>query len=290
MNNKKCSRNSDFTALVVEGGAMRGIFSTGVLDAFLTKNFNPFDIAIGVSAGATNIAAYLAEMYKRNFRVYTEYSVGPDFINWKKFMMGGHLVDLDWLWDITIREVKLDIVKILSSGSKYYVGVTEINTGNAVYLKPEKHNLEELIKASSSIPVFYRNPVIIEGMEYVDGGLADPIPVIEAYRRGAKNIMVLRSRPYTYNMKSSSKNLLSKLYLRKHPKLVEASINRANRYKEAIDFMRNPPEGIKIFEVNPPEDFQTKRLTKNVSILVKDYNYGHDIGMKIMKEWDNFIR
>lgn len=272
-------------ALVIEGGAMRGIFSTGVLDAFIEKKFNPFDICIGVSAGATNIAPYLAWMYKRNFKVYTDYSLRPDFISWRKFIKGSHLVDLDWLWDITIKEIKIDLEKVFSTKKEYYVGVTEVQTGKAVYLKPDKNNLEEVIKASSSIPVFYRKFVKINGTDYVDGGLSDPIPVIKAYKLGAKNIMVIRSRPYSYIMKPNLNYFMSKMYLKKYPGLIEAAKNRSKVYQESIEFMRNPPSEIRILEINPPETFQTKRLTKDISKLEKDYKSGYDIGMNIIKQW-----
>lgn len=277
--------NRGCNALVVEGGAMRGIFSTGVLDAFLENGFNPFDICIGVSAGATNIASYLAEMYQRNYKVYTDYSVRPDFINWMKFIKGGHLVDLDWLWDITIKEVRLDLEKIFSTGKQYFIGVTDAKTGKVVYLRPVKNNLEEILKASSSIPVFYRHKIRINDMDVVDGGLADPIPVIEAYRRGAKNIMVIRSRPHDYMMKPSSNNLLSRWYFRKYPKLLNAIKNRSKVYKQSIEFMRNPPKGIKILEVNPTNQFQTNRLTKDITILMQDYRLGHKIGVEMIQRW-----
>ncbi len=269
-------------ALVVEGGAMRGIFSTGILDAFIKEQYNPFDICIGISAGSTNLASYLAQMYQRNYVVYTKYSIQPEFISWKKFFKGGHLVDLDWLWDITIREIRLDLDKIVNSRSKYYVGLTEAKTGKAVFVTPSKENLEEVIKASSAIPIFYRGPVVIDGVEYVDGGLADPIPVLEAYKRGAKNIMVIRSRPYTYTMKPSKTQVFSKPFLKKYPALLEPIKQRAKTYQEAIDFMRNPPKGINIIEVNPPESFKTGRLTKDLNTLEQDYQTAYKQGLKLV--------
>ncbi len=286
MNSNVSNQKNVPNALVVEGGAMRGIFSTGVLDAFLENNFNPFDIGIGVSAGATNIASYLAEMYQRNFKVYADYSTRPDFINWSKFIKGGHLVDLDWLWGLTIKEIRLDLDKILNSKTEFYIGVTAVDSGESVYLKPDQNNLEETLKASSAIPVFYRRFVKLNDIDYVDGGLAEPIPVIEAYRRNAKKIMVLRSRPYSYTMKTNSPNLMSKLYLRKYPNLVKAMTNRANKYHQAIAFMRNPPEGVRIIEVNPPATFQTKRLTKDVAVLKQDYRTGFEMGLEIMDQWN----
>lgn len=273
------------TALVVEGGAMRGVFSTGVLDAFIEKRFNPFDIHIGVSAGANNLAAYLSDMYQRNLKVYIDYSIRPEFISWRKFITGGHLMDLDWLWDITMKELKIDSEKIFNKKTEYYIGVTDANKGKVVYLKPDKDNLEEMLKASSSIPIFYRKFTKLNGVDFTDGGIADPIPVMEAYKRNASNIMVIRSRPYSYNMKPSSKYLISKMYLKNYPGLVSAIKNRAEVYQKSIDFMRNPPKGIKILEINPPENFRTQRLTKDISILKGDYQLGYNIGMKIIEDW-----
>ena len=94
--------------MVVEGGALRGVFSTGLLDGFLEAKFNPFDFYIGVSSGASNIAAYLSEMTGRNRDIYLDYSLRPEFISIARFLRGGHLLDLDWLWDNTIRDIRLD--------------------------------------------------------------------------------------------------------------------------------------------------------------------------------------
>ncbi|MGE5605628.1 MAG: patatin-like phospholipase family protein [Bacteroidota bacterium] len=287
MNSYAATEKTALNALVVEGGAMRGIFSTGILDAFLENHFNPFQIAVGVSAGATNIASYLAEMFQRNYKVYTDYSARPDFINWLKFIKGGHLVDLDWLWGLTIKEIRLDLDKIINSKTQFYVGVTQVDTGEPVFFKPAKDNLEEVLKASSAIPVFYRGFVRLNETNYVDGGLVDPIPVYEAYRRGARKIMVLRSRPQSYTMKANSQLLLmSKLYLKEYPNLIKAIRNRPDKYHQAVAFMRHPPEGVQIIEVNPPEAFQTKRLTKDVTVLKQDYHTGYEIGLKIMDQWN----
>lgn len=278
-------KNNCINALVVEGGAMRGIFSTGILDAFLERQFNPFDLCIGVSAGATNIAAYLAEMFRRNYKIYMDYSTRPNFINWLNFAKGKHLIDLDWLWDITIKETRLDLDKILSSPSKYLIGVADVNEGKAVYLEPNKSNLEDMIKASSALPLFYRNKINIQSREVIDGGLADPIPVIEAYNRGAKNILVVRSRQYDYAMNSYNSKL-KKILFKKHPELIEAITRRPEIYNKSIEFMRNPPEDVKIIEVKPPKEFKTKRLTKDSTILQSDYSIGYAIGLETIERWN----
>ncbi|HQC20035.1 MAG TPA: patatin-like phospholipase family protein [Smithella sp.] len=89
-------------ALVVEGGGMRGVFAAGVLNAFGSAGFDPFDMYLGVSAGACNLASHLAGQNDRNFDIIERYSIDGRFINWGRFLRGGHLMDLDWLWEQTI--------------------------------------------------------------------------------------------------------------------------------------------------------------------------------------------
>lgn len=275
----------DRSALVVEGGAMRGIFSVGILDTFLQEGFNPFDLYIGVSAGATNLAAFLAGMPGRNHKVYTDYSRRPQFINLLKFLRGGHLLDVDWLWDITIREMRLDIDQILRFGNSFLVGATAADDGNIRYFTPSDFGIEELIKASSALPVLYRNQVMLAGKAYVDGGLADPIPVQEAWRRGANQIMVLRSRKKGYQMPQKNGSLLYRHFLKDYPAVLNAAVMRPNRYAESIDFMRNPPPGVRVLEVNPPEGFRTSRLTKNLKVLEADYQLGVEAGRDAIAQW-----
>ena len=119
---EKPANQSMATALVVEGGALRGVFSTGILDGFLESRFNPFDFYLGVSSGASNLAAYLAEMIGRNKRIYTDYSLRPEFIDPVRFLRGGHLMDLDWLWDTTIREIRLDLQRIYAKAETFHRG------------------------------------------------------------------------------------------------------------------------------------------------------------------------
>lgn len=276
-------------ALVVEGGAMRGIFAAGVLDAFIHKGFNPFHLCVGVSAGATNLASFLAGMYQRNFKVYTDYSLRPEFISWRKFLTGGHLLDLDWLWDITIRELRIDIPRIINGNQRFWVGVTSVESGEAHYINPSADNIEELLKASSSIPVLYRKQVSINGQQYVDGGLADPIPVEAAFQYGARRILVIRSRKKEYTMPLKTPATLYRYYLKDYPNLYQAAVDRPRHYARAIEFLRNPPEGVQVIEINPPESFRTSRLTKNIEVLKSDYQLGVEAGREAMQKWGQLV-
>ncbi|MDF2698866.1 MAG: putative esterase of the alpha-beta hydrolase superfamily [Haloplasmataceae bacterium] len=275
-------------ALVVEGGAMRGIFSAGILDAFIEHDYNPFDLCIGVSAGANNITTLLAGMYQRSYKVYTDYNLRKDFINWKKFLKGGHYLDLDWLWDITLKEIPLNTSKVLSSKSEFYVGITEVKTGKIKYVKPNEDNIENVLKASSCIPIFYRDFIRINDEFYVDGGIADPIPIKEAVNQGAKIIVVLRSRPYSFTIKHRKTHFMTNVLFIKYPQLKKSLKMRSETYHESIEFMRNNKD-VNIIEVNPPDTFKTKRLTKELNILESDYHCGYEMGLKLIKQLNVFL-
>jgi len=277
-------------ALVVEGGAMRGIFSAGILDTFIKEKFNPFDMFIGVSIGASNIAAYLAEMYMRNYKIFTEYSLNSEFISIKKFILGKHYIDLDWLWGKTIREIRLDLDKIFSKKIKYYIGFTNIENGESFFLEPSKNTLEDYLKATSAIPVLYRNFININNINVTDGGISNPIPIKEAYIRNACNIMVIRSRPKKYEIKPVKNLFLHKILFKNYPQLINTIKKRPEIYKESVNFIRNPPNDINIVEINPPDDFQTKRFTKDPEILKKDYITANKLGFEAINKWEKALK
>ncbi len=276
---------------------MRGIFAAGVLDSFLDHDFCPFDLCVGVSAGANNLAAFLAGMRGRNYRIYTDYSRRPEFINTRRFLCGGHLMDLDWLWDITIRELPLDTDRVDAAQQEYRVGVTRVRDGQVVYARPEGDNLAEILKASSAMPLVYRDVVTLPGVvvesgnappsqeneSYVDGGLCEPIPVREAVRRGATTVMVIRSRPESYRMDPTKKHRLMGMSLRRYPALRRCLQARAVRYNETVEYMRSPEreaEGVRIIEINPPESFETSRTTRDIEALDRDYDRGLRAGIE----------
>ncbi len=276
-------RENKKTALVVEGGAMRGIYSAGVLDALLEKGSDPFDLYLGVSAGATNLAAYLAGMQGRNYRVYTEYSLDPAFISAKKFIRGEHLMDLDWLWYVTIRDLRLDLDRLSEKRDRFFIGLTDARTGEATYLTPASDQLEHVLKASSAIPVFYKRTLHVDGIPYVDGGVADPIPVKKAHELGADRIVVLRSRPEDYRMKDKRFSPFYRWFFKDHPAVAEATLDRARVYNEAIAFIEEPPAGVEVIALHPPQELGLKRFTKEIDVLDAAYEEGFRAGEALMR-------
>jgi len=273
------------TALVIEGGAMRGIYSAGILDAFIEKSFNPFQLVVGVSAGASNGCAYLAGQKGRNYKVFIDYSTRGPFISWWKFLKGGHLIDLDWLWEISIKEIPIDAVRMKASDSKMLIGITDANSGSVFFIEPDEIHLADILKASSAVPYLYRNILKVEDRECTDGGIAAPIPVQKAIDEGSDRVLVLRSRPASFRMKERNIPFWVKRKLSTHPGVIEAMQNRPSVYNDSLELIRNPPKGIQITEVCPPEDYSVSRLTTDICLLDREYDRACLHGYKIMDQW-----
>ncbi len=276
------------SALVVEGGGMRGMFTAGVLHAFGGEGFDPFDLYIGVSAGACNLTSHLAGQNDRNYDININYSTTPDFINLRRFLLGGHLMDIDWLWEISMKEYPIDLERLFTRLEKekkeFIVVATSVESGRAMYLAPGINTIENYTKVSSSVPLFYRNVLEVDSEKATDGGVADSIPVIEAYNRGATDITVLRTRPSDYVKKKSRLSFLYPLFFRKHRVLARALADRPLSYMKAVEFMKNPPAGIRINEIAPPKDLKVKRATRDPETLKRAYRIGIEYGKRFIEK------
>ncbi|MEJ2043018.1 MAG: patatin family protein [Reinekea sp.] len=261
-------------ALIVEGGAMRGIFAAGVLDSFLDNQFRPFDVCMGVSAGSTNLAGFLAGQRGRSHKLITDYSRRKDFINPWKYLRGGHYLDLDWLWEVADKEYPLNAKACIASGIPLWIVTTNATTGEANYHLPNEHNLIDLLLASCALPMVYRTPPIIDGEIHADGGVADSVPVLEAYHRGARNMTVILSRPQGYRMPKKRVTAIVKLLLAHYPQLVEATIKRHINYNKSMDFIDHPPADCTVHVLAPDSAFDVARTTTDLNKLEAGYEMG----------------
>jgi len=276
------------SALIVEGGGMRGIFAAGILHSFGNRGFDPFDLYIGVSAGACHLASHLAGQNNRNFDITLRYSLSSQFINPWRFLKGGHMMDLDWMWEQTIKNYRLDLKqikeKLQTQKKDYLIVATSMETGGPLYLHPDINTLEHYLKVSSSLPILYRKEMDVKGEKATDGGISDSIPVREALRRGATDITVIRSRSAGYVKKESPIVLaVFSWYFRKYPRLIEAFRQRADRYNAAVAFINNPPSGVCIAQLAPPAALEIGRTTKNEATLRKAYKAGIDYGNRFIE-------
>jgi predicted patatin/cPLA2 family phospholipase len=265
---------------------MRGIFAAGVLDAFLRERFNPFDILIGVSSGAVTLASYLSGQRGRYFRIITGPMRRAEFLSPGRFLRGGHLMDLDWLWAHAAVHDPLDTATATShAGKAYLVTATDVQTGAAVFLEPSEDNLTACLKASCALPVMYRGFVSLGGRLLADGGVADPIPVEETYRRGCRDITVIRTRARTSPKGFLLDRLLAWLFLRGYPGLKAGIRGMRRRYGDAVLFTRRPPADARSVEVAPPVGLQGARLSMDVDAIRFDYGLGARAGEEYLSRF-----
>jgi predicted patatin/cPLA2 family phospholipase len=276
----------DRTALVVEGGAMRGIFAAGVLDVFLEERFRPFDLALGVSVGASNILSYLAGQHGRARRGFLDQMSRPEFINPWRVLRGGHWLDLDWLWEAITREDPLDCAAAAASGVEYGLVATCARTGEPRYLAPKAHDMLDALKASCALPVLYRGTVRVGFDELVDGGISDPVPVREAYRRGARTIIVIRSRAADFVRKDRLVNHIGAWTMRTSPAIARACRTAARAYREAVAFLSSPPADCTILQVAPATALATSRTSRDRGALERDYALGRALGRDVIARFE----
>ncbi|MET0390067.1 MAG: patatin family protein [Polyangiales bacterium] len=268
------------TAIVVEGGAMRGIFSAGVLDGLLELQLSDFDLAIGTSAGACNLASFVARQHGRNLRCYVNIMARRQLFSVRRALRGGHYMDLDWLWSAFAAEDPLDESAIASARTELVSVATCAHTGEPVYQTARAPRIHEDLKAGCALPFLYRGPVVLGDKHVVDGGLVDPIPAQEAYRRGARRLLVIRSRPsQTVKRVSALTRPVSALLFRS-PAVARASLHTAARYQEAVAFVHRPPADAQVLELAPTQPLKTKRTSQHVGSLRADYELGRSLALQ----------
>lgn len=272
--------------LIVEGGAMRGIFAAGVFDAWLENpaQVPQFDWCMGVSAGSTALASWLSKQHGRTYKVITDYSCRPEFINLLRFIRGGHGLDLDWLWEICLKEYPIDLDILFSSQIPLYAVTTQVSTGHAHYIQATPNNAETLLKASCSVPLAYRDYPKVFEQAMTDGGVADSIPVQRAYEMGAREITVVLSNPDGYCKSAPKSPWFTQRLFKTSPALGQAMLKRADVYNQSMGFIKSPPKDCKIKVIAPPAQFPVKRLTKQKEKLDIGYQMGKDAGVDFLKQ------
>ncbi|MFH1135772.1 MAG: patatin family protein [Pseudomonadota bacterium] len=278
-------------ALIVEGGGMRGVFSAGVLDAFLEENFHDFDFFIGVSAGSANLAGYLAGQYGRNLRFYSEYMIEHRVFSLARMLGGGPFMDAGWIFGPGDAREPLDVDAVFQriSGKKFFIVCTDVASGRPLLLEPNRDDLRFLMRCSCSLPFITGPFPELGGRPVTDGGVSDPVPIETAFSLGARRAVVVRSRPTDVLKKREPAAGLTSFLTRKHPQLRRAIHNQPEIYNRAVGFLNDPPRGLDIIQIAPPRPLRTGRTSRKKEDLLCDYRLGLDRGREtittLLRPW-----
>lgn len=264
-------------AIILEGGAVRGVFSSGVLDYLMEKNLY-LPHVIGVSAGSCNAVDYVSRQPGRTRDCVIRTKEDGKLINFKKAVKNRSLFDMELLFEIDPNERHpFDFDTFFASDMTCEIVVTNALTGEAEYLqeKSDRARLMRLCRASSSLPVL--SPMVdIDGTPYLDGGVADSIPLIHAMRQGIrKNVLVL-TRNRGYRKTISRKNIaLYRTSLRRYPKLARAICLRPFHYNRMMTYIEKWEDEGKIFVIRPTVR-TVSRTESNPETLMRFYQHGYE--------------
>lgn len=263
-------------ALVLEGGALRGMYTSGVLDTFLKNNME-FECVAGVSAGALNAMSYISKQSGRSAKINLEYCDDPRYIGRKAFIKNKGIIGYDYLFgDISENKVPFDYKSFENTNQRFIIVTTNCEKAETEYL--EKSNCNDLFKAaqaSSSMPLASAM-VEINNNHYLDGAVTTSIPVKWALEQGYEKVVVVLTRDKTYRkpMLSNKMKKLYKLAYHKYPKLIEKLNTMPERYNKLQDEIIDLEKEGKIFIIRPEKEVTVSRLEKDKEKLENLYKEG----------------
>ena len=271
--------------LILEGGAMRGMFTAGVLD-FMMEQGIEMDGAVGVSAGACFGCNYKSRQIGRAIRYNMRFCSDRRYCSLHSLITSGNLYNTDFCYtEVPLQHDPFDFETYQANPMEFYVVATDIEKGRAVYHKYEGLGDRgfDWIRASASMPMV-SEIVEIEGMKLLDGGVADSIPV--KFMEGIgydRNIAVL-TQPKNYFKKKNEMMPLIKMKYRNFPKLVERMENRHRMYNETLAYISQQERAGKLLVIRPDAKLPVGKVEKDPAKLKETYDIGRRIATERMEE------
>ena len=279
------------TGLIMEGGAMRGMFTAGVFDVFL-ENGIEFDGAIGVSAGAAFGCNFKSRQVGRVIRYNKRFAKDKRFCSLRSLIRTGDLFGAEFCYHTVPNELDIfDTQAYLDNPMDFYVVCTDVETGKAVYVNSDEAGTDalEYFRASASMPIVSR-VVEINGRKLLDGGIADSVPVQYFESIGYDRNVIILTQPLGFVKKPSSAVKLMKYVLRDYPEVVKTMQNRHNEYNETIDYILKKEAAGEVLVIRPETDLGISRTERNPDMLQKVYDMGRAVAEKNLEKIKEFLK
>ena len=264
--------------LVLEGGTFRPIFSAGVMDALLDEDIM-FPYCIGVSAGITDGFSYASRQKERNLKILQRYRNDKRYLGAGNLLKDKSIFGVEFVFEeIPNNLLPFDWESFARYEGDFRVGVTNAKTGQIEYLDgKELDQKNTMVKATCAIPMVF--PVVkLNGNEYYDGGICEPIPVRKAQADGHDKLLIVLTRPQGYIKESSKANAVAaKLLCKKYPSLVEPLLTRHIAYNETVQYCEALERDGKAIILRPAGEGIIDSFEKDVRRIETSYQYGYDL-------------
>lgn len=277
--------------LVLEGGAMRGMFTCGVIDVMMENNID-FDGIIGVSAGAAFGCNYKSKQIGRGIRYNMRFCNDKRYCGLHSLITTGNLFNAEFCYQTVPTQYDIFDDKTFYENPMEFIAVcADIETGKPYYKRFDKkeENMFEWFRASASLPLVSKI-VEINGMKLLDGGIVDSIPIRHMEEIGYEKNVVVLTQPKDYVKKKNSAMPLIRTVFKKYPKLVEAVANRHNMYNETLEYIKEREESGGIFVIRPDEPLAIGRMEKDPENLKRVYEIGRKTAIEHLEKIINYLR
>tara|TARA_B100001287_G_scaffold148926_1_gene125407 strand:- start:295 stop:1161 length:867 start_codon:yes stop_codon:yes gene_type:complete len=281
------NENGVFTGkkvLILEGGGFKTSFTGGVLDAFRSASFDPFQSYIGVSGGSIAISYFLSKKYGYFYQCMRALCQDERFIQYGKAFSDG-LMNLDFFYDIAETEFPFDFDTACNEleDKDYFIVLTDSQDGSTHYLEPTRENWIDMTIAASTVPMLTKGKHKVNGKHYSDGGISDPIPIRWAVENGASDIVIIRTTHFDFKPGMFRPEYLVSKFLRASEKII-ADVERFQlNIKESIDYIDGLPRHITVEQIAPQSPLNTQIFTTSVKNIELDYRAGLEAGLNYLQ-------
>lgn len=260
------------------GGGMRGAYASGVLD-FLLDHGIELDYCLGVSAGSANLITYISKQPGRDFDFYDKYSFRKEYMSIGNWVTKRSFLDLDYIYSYLSNEdgeSPLDFDAFESSKTRFVVSGTVADSAETHFFGKEDFHRNDLsvLKASSALPVAC-HPYAVDGVEYFDGGINDPIPYAKAFEDGCDKIILIATKPAEIDIPRQRRWHLMRPLMIKYPEIWRALGVRHEKYNAEMHELRNMQKEGRALIVSPSELFgiDTIKRTHEGFVALHDEGY-----------------
>jgi predicted patatin/cPLA2 family phospholipase len=270
------------TALIVEGGAMRGAWAAGVLAYLQETGRHQYDMVYAASSGACSAAYFVAGMWEPGLAIWRE--LACNVVRKSNFLRRKPIIDLAYLVDYVMRKhIPLSVELLQKMPTLFYIVLTDCHTGEPVYFHACDDRVFAALRATSSMPLATRGFDYVDGHPYADGGLADPIPVQRAIKDGATDITVVLTHNPDFRLKPVPR-WMGWLGYPDFPKVAQVWTARQNVcYNAALDLMKQPPAGVRIQVFRPFRPLPIGSFSVEPKRIAAALILGHDEALQQME-------
>ena len=277
--------------LVLEGGAMRGLFTAGIIDVMMEAGVEP-DGLIGVSAGAAFGCNYKSKQPGRAIRYNTRFAKDKRYSGLKSLLTTGDYFNAQFGYHIVPYQYDIfDVETFEQNPMEFIVVCTDVLTGQAVYHKMERVDFDELewLRASASMPLASK-VVEVAGRKLLDGGVADSIPLEYFESIGYDRNVVILTQPEGYVKHRTKLMPLMRIGLRRYPEMIQAMDRRYLMYNHELEFVRQAEREGRCLVIRPDGKLPIGHISHDPEEMKRVYQIGREMGLRYIDRIKAFYK